>query len=63
MILRLPQLDFFIFLTLFNFCFYLWERLQGQRVDMEGWEMSGIGVHDVKFTKKHLIKNDFHRSN
>jgi hypothetical protein len=30
---------------------------------MEGWEMSGIGVHDGKFTKKHLIKNDFHRSN
>ena len=26
-------------------------RLQGQRVDMKGREVSGIGVHDQKSTK------------
>ena len=36
----------------FLFVCFLWGgSLQGQREDIEGWEMSGIGVHDVKFTK------------
>ena len=30
------------------------EHLQGQRADMKGGEMSGIGLHDVKFIKNQL---------
>ena len=42
----------------FVVCFFVivvffqgWGSLQGQRVDIKNGEMSGTGVHDVKFTK------------
>jgi hypothetical protein len=41
----------FLKFTYFYFFFLLMGRFQGQRADMRDGEMSGIGVHDVKFTK------------
>ena len=44
----LTQYSFYGQIFLFVVCFPLWGRLQGQI--WRGREMSGIGVHDVKFT-------------
>ena len=30
--------------------------MQGWRADTKGWEMSEIGVHDVRFTKNQKLK-------
>ena len=35
-------------------CVYFEGRLQGKRVDLRGWEMSGTGVHEVKFAKDQI---------
>lgn len=36
--------------------FFCGRKLQGLKVDMEAWEVSGIGVHDINFPKNRFKK-------
>jgi hypothetical protein len=53
-ILQLPQGDLFIYLFVCLFVFFWWGGGKGGGWVQRGEEMSGVGVHDVKFTKNQL---------
>jgi hypothetical protein len=48
------QLPGHVSFVCFIFYFLFGGRLQGQRADRKGGEMSQTGVHDVKFTKNQI---------
>lgn len=45
---------FFIFIFIFYYLFFIplgWGHDKGERQMLRDWEMSGLGLHDVKLTK------------